>query len=73
VIVTDWITTSVFGPVAARGGHGLHLGHDLEALHHLAEQRVLRRQPTPERPDTMKNWLPLVFGPAFAMASEPTS
>ena len=28
---------------------------------------------TPWGPETMKNWLPLVFGPAFAMASDPIS
>ncbi len=28
-------------------------------------------RPTPLEPDTMKNWLPLVLGPALAIASEP--
>ena len=30
-------------------------------------------RPTPLAPLTMKNWLPLVFGPALAIASEPIS
>ena len=28
---------------------------------------------TPSLPLMMKNWLPLVFGPALAMATEPSS
>ena len=34
----------VDGPVAATGAHVLHRLDDVEALHHLAEQRVLRWQ-----------------------------
>ena len=74
VIVTDWITTSSCGRSLRSVVHRLHLRDHVEALHDLAEQRVLRRQAARRTaPLTMKNWLPLVFGPALAIATEPIS
>ena len=71
VIVTELMTTSSAGGRRAPVRDALHRVDDVEALHDLAEQAVLRRQADAVGPDTMKNWLPLVFGPALAIATEP--
>ena len=41
--------------------------HHLHSLHHLSENGVLARE-VGVSPRLMKNWEPLVLGPAFAMA-----
>lgn len=53
------------GPTALTS-NGLHLLHHIVAFHDLTEHHVL-----PVEPTVMKNWEPLVLGPAFAMLSSP--
>ena len=62
---TLFITTGLTGR-SLRGRQGADLLHDIEALDDFTEHRVtvveMRR-----RTERMKNWLPLVFGPALAI------
>ena len=58
--------------LARTGAQGVDRRHDVATAHHGPEERVLRRQAHAVGPLMMKNWLPLVLGPALAMASEPT-
>ena len=62
-IVTELMTTSSCGRSPPPVGTRCISSSDLEALHDLAEQVVLRRQLDAACPEMRKNWLPFVFGP----------
>ena len=51
---------------------GVDDSYDVQAVDDLPEQGVLGWRRTPLGPLITKNWLPLVLGPALAMASDPT-
>ena len=70
-IVTLSMTTRSSG-VPERLPTFVDLVDDVQAGHYFAEQRVQGGQATPSGPLITKNWLPLVSGPALAIASEPT-
>ena len=71
VMVTDSMTTCSWA--CPTGSRPTRWPRPRRGPHHLAEQRVAGGRAQPSGPLTMKNWLPLVLGPALAMASEPIS
>ena len=72
-MVTELMTTSVSGRSERLVGVDWMASSTSRPLMSLPNSEYAGRSPTPDAPDTMKNWLPLVLGPAFAMASEPIS
>ena len=72
-MVIDWINTSVRGRSDRSVSTASICARTSSPLTTFPTMEYFGGSPTPYGPLTMKNWLPLVSGPALAMATDPIS